>query len=355
MNLFEKSSSSSSDEEEFIVIRRPKLYRKRVDCFEKYDDLNFFQRFRLRKTTVLSLLQEIEDVIKLPTQRGGCITPMQQLLLTLRFYASGNMQIAVADFLGVSTSSACRIIKRVSRALASLRAQYIKMYSDNREMERSAEKFYQIASFPRIIGAIDCTLIKIDSPGGIDAEIFRSRKSYFALNVQTVSDASLKIRDIVARWPGSVHDQTIFNNSNLRDRFENGEFGRYILIGDSGYSLRSYLMTKLLQTRTPAENLYNESIIRTRNVVERQYGVWKRRFPILRYGMRLKLDTTMAVIVATAVLHNIAIDMNDLLPEDLLYNEEMDNNEDILQPVENNLHMGHNIRQLLINEHFASL
>ncbi|KAJ8959622.1 hypothetical protein NQ318_021808 [Aromia moschata] len=98
MNLFDTSSFSSSDEEEFVVLRRPKLYRKR--------------RFRLRKTTVLGLLQEIEEDIKLPTQRGGCIIPMQQLLLTLRFYASGNMQMAIADFLGVSRSSACRIIKK---------------------------------------------------------------------------------------------------------------------------------------------------------------------------------------------------------------------------------------------------
>jgi hypothetical protein len=26
------------------------------------------------------------------------------------------------------------------------------------------------------------------------------------LNVQTIADANLKIRDIVARWPGSAHD-----------------------------------------------------------------------------------------------------------------------------------------------------
>ncbi|GJQ87434.1 hypothetical protein Trydic_g10578 [Trypoxylus dichotomus] len=72
-----------------------------------------------------------------------------------------------------------------------------------------------------------------------------------------------------------------------------------------------YLMTKLQEARTAAENLYNESIIRTRNVVERQYGVWKRRFPILRFGMHLNLDRVIAIVVATAVLYNIAIDMKD--------------------------------------------
>lgn len=114
-------------------------------------------------------------------------------------------------------------------------------------------------------------------PGGNDAEAFRNRKGYMSLNVQTVSDAKLKILDIVARWPGSCHDQTIFNNSRLKRRLEDGEFGRDILVGDSGYANTDYLVTPLLRINTPAENLFNESIIRTRNVVERQYGVWKRR------------------------------------------------------------------------------
>lgn len=34
--------------------------------------------------------------------------------------------------------------------------------------------------------------------------------------------------------------------------------------------------------------------------------MWKRRFPVLSMGMNIKLETVLAVIVATAVLHNIA-------------------------------------------------
>lgn len=62
----------------------------------------------------------------------------------------------------------------------------------------------------------------------------------------------------------------------------------------------------MLNTNTNAERLYNEAHIRTRVKIENLFGVWKRRFPILAYGCRLKLDTTLTVIVATAVLHNIA-------------------------------------------------
>jgi hypothetical protein len=94
--------------------------------------------------------------------------------------------------------------------------------------------------------------------------------------------------DIVARWPGSTHDQTIFNNSRVKFRLENGEFGNSLVVADSGYTNTQYVVTPLLNPRNGTENLFNESAFRTRNPVERLYGVWKRRFPILSQGMRLQ-------------------------------------------------------------------
>lgn len=54
--------------------------------------------------------------------------------------------------------------------------------------------------------------------------------------------------------------------------------------------------------------------------MERTFGIWKRKFPCLNRGLGLKLETTVAVICATAVLHNIAIRQNDAE----LCNEEME-------------------------------
>jgi hypothetical protein len=126
--------------------------------------------------------------------------------------------------------------------------------------------------------------------------------------------------------PDGQYDQTIFNNSNKID-FENGRYGRYFLIGDSGYALKPYLMTKLTDTRNEAEDLYNESIIHTWNVVERLFGVWKKRFPILKFGMRIKFETIMPIIVATTVLQNIAVEMNDWFPEEWFDDIEEDNDD----------------------------
>lgn len=151
----------------------------------------------------------------------------------------------------------------------------------------------------------------------VQAETFRNRKGYFSLNVQTVSSADLKVLDIVERWPGASHDSTIFSASNLKMRFEAGHFGQYIMVGDSGYSNTSYLATPYTINHPglatdPIKRRYQAALIRTRNVVERQYGVLKRRFPVLRHGLNVALPTAQKLIVAAAVLHNICIEEGEV-------------------------------------------
>lgn len=72
--------------------------------------------------------------------------------------------------------------------------------------------------------------------------MFRNRKGYFSINVQAISSASLKIMNIVARWPGSAHDVTIFNNSQIRHDFENNRFPNVVLLGK--YNNTSYMSNK---------------------------------------------------------------------------------------------------------------
>lgn len=297
-------------------------------------------------------------VILLIFFRNNALTPGIMLLLTLRLYATGSMLVVAGDFCGVHKSTACKVVRKVSRAIASLRLQFIHFPETNQNILKTRQGFYDIARFPRCIGAIDCTHVRIQSPGGEEPELFRNRKDFFSINVQTVCDSNLKIQDIVARWPGATHDSTIFNNSRVRAKFENGEMGDSLLLGDSGYPIKRYLITPLANTNTPAENLFNESVIRTRNPVERSYGVWKRRFPILALGIKLKLNRIEAVIVSTAVLHNIACLMKEEVPS---VNEDIEAQINILNNIEpNNLQRlpgGENnlTRNVLIHDYFQRL
>lgn len=190
--------------------------------------------------------------------------------------------------------------------------------------------------------------------GGNNAEYFRNRKSYFSLNVQAICDDDHKFSDIVARWPGSAHDSNIFNNSTIKTKFENEEFSNSIILGDSGYPLLPYLITPLLNPADQAQMLFNEAQIRTRNIIERTFGIWKRRFPILAYGMRIKIERVQDVIVTTAVLHNIARLMKeDQPPEVNDYPEEEELDAILYEGVPNN--QGQDIRNALINNYFGNM
>ncbi|XP_046733788.1 putative nuclease HARBI1 [Diprion similis] len=121
------------------------------------------------------------------------------------------------------------------------------------EIRNAQIRLFDTAQFPRVLGCLDCTHVKIQSLGGENAEYFRNRKGYFSINVQAICNANLELIDLVARWQESVHDSTIFNNSRTRALFEAGTFDDAIILGDGGYALRSYLMTPLQNPRTRAE------------------------------------------------------------------------------------------------------
>jgi len=99
--------------------------------------------------------------------RSRSLTPINQLLLTLRFYATGNFLRACGDFSGVSISTASRVVAKVSMAIASLSATMINMPQSNEEIRTTQQAFYEMYKFPRVIGCIDGTHIKIQSPGKI--------------------------------------------------------------------------------------------------------------------------------------------------------------------------------------------
>lgn len=273
----------------------------------------------------------------------------------------GSLLTILGELSGVDKSTTSRLITKTIRAIAGLHSEFIEMPSNAEDVQRLRESFYNISKFPRCIGALDCTHIRIQSPGGQDAERYRNRKGFFSHNVRVVCDSDLLIRNIVCRWHGSAHDSTIFNNSSLKVKLENEEFGEgSLVVGDSGYAVRKYLITPLANPRTPAEHLFNESQIRTRNPVERCFGAWKRRFLALALGIRLHNSKVEAITVAAAVLHNVACMMNDAEPrvtndEEAAVQLTININNDHVEAGNPNVTENNLSRHLLINGHFAGL
>lgn len=107
--------------------------------------------------------------------------------------------MVLGDHIHVHKTTVCRIIKKVSVIIAQLRPQFIQFPSSVVELQNIQLGFFKLHQFPRIIGALDCSHIRIQSPKSDIGEQFRNRKGYFSFNVQAICDSNLKILNIVAR------------------------------------------------------------------------------------------------------------------------------------------------------------
>ena len=102
--------------------------------------------------------------------------------------------------------------------------------------------FYEITDLPRIIGAVDGSLIPIRAPCNQE-HLFVCHKGFHAINVMAVCNAHLRFTNVVSKWHGSTHDSAVFNSSVLKCHLETGGARDGWLLGDRGYALQPYLMT----------------------------------------------------------------------------------------------------------------
>ncbi|KAH9636125.1 hypothetical protein HF086_007077 [Spodoptera exigua] len=253
--------------------RRSNRRRYRWNPFESSEE-DFRYKYRFTKrfgAKIVDILRE--DLCHDP--RGCPLSPELQVVCALRNWARHE----VTDLHGVSQPVVSKSCKMVAHSLAMMSRRFIKMPSSLDAQQQTMRKFRSIANFPTVIGAIDCTHIRVKKINADGGQLYINRKGFSSINVQVVCDADLKIMDIVTRWRGSVHDSRIFRECRLKQRFEAGAFSG-ILLGDSGYPCTPYLFTPLLNPTTPQEERYNRSHIRTRNTVERCFGLLKQRFSV---------------------------------------------------------------------------
>ncbi|KAG5898847.1 hypothetical protein JTB14_014274 [Gonioctena quinquepunctata] len=148
---------------DFVDMGYPRRIFLRPNYYEEMSQMDFFRRFRLTKPTVITLLTQIENQLEYPDDRTNSLSPMNQLLLTLRFYTSSGHMIQTADFMNVHVSTVSRVIAYVSPLIAYLRPRVVIM-PHHQQRVRAQNEFFNIAGFPKVQALIDCTHVKIDSP-----------------------------------------------------------------------------------------------------------------------------------------------------------------------------------------------
>ncbi|KAJ1141227.1 hypothetical protein NDU88_007562 [Pleurodeles waltl] len=130
------------------------------------------------------------------------------------------------------------------------------------------------------------------------------------MNVQMVCLADQYISQVNAMFSGSVYDAYILRNSSIPYVMGQLQRDHVWLLGDSGYSNLSWLLTPVRNPRTRAEERYNEAHGRTRRVIEWTFGLLKARFRCLHMtggSLFYSPRKVCQIIIACSMLHNLAL------------------------------------------------
>ncbi|CAG9129807.1 unnamed protein product [Plutella xylostella] len=114
-------SSLSDAEEDNNNPNRVRRIPDREDIFSKYDGEEFRVRYRVSKEVAI----QISDMLDLEplTHRNKAVDGITQLLICLRFFATGAFQQVMGDIVNVHKSTVCRVVQRVSKKFAICNAR----------------------------------------------------------------------------------------------------------------------------------------------------------------------------------------------------------------------------------------
>jgi len=261
-------------------------------------------------------------VVAHDSSTGGMISGEVKLALTLRVLGGGTY-MDMAMVFEMSFNHAHKVFKEVVRYWLTNESFYpingVEYVNDDAMMNEVAMQFSNASNgvINGCIGALDGWVVKIQKPSRKDnilnATSFYSRKGYFAVNVQAIVDKKKRIlfRSIMSR--GAEHDSTAFKNSSLYtwliQNWQSLVSKGYYFIGDSAYSLKSFLLTPYDNAvHGTSEDNYNFFHSSCRISVECCFGEVDLRWGILWRDLNYSLDVNCKIIDACMRLHNFIVE-----------------------------------------------
>ncbi|XP_062084884.1 protein ALP1-like [Humulus lupulus] len=264
---------------------------------------------------------------------GKSLSLCDQVAVALRRLSSGDSLVTIGDLFGVNHSTVSQVTWRFVESMEERGLHHLQWPSSEAEMTEIKSKFEKIRGFPNCCGVIDTTHITMCLPASDPAgNVWLDHEKNHSMILQTVVDADMKFRDIVTGWPGKMKDWLVFQNSNfykLSDKGErlNGkkveiskglEIREYI-IGDSGFPLLPYLVIPYEGKDLPESKIeFNKRHSATRVVAQRALARLKDTWRII-HGVMWRPDKHRLprIILVCCLLHNIAIDMEDEVHDEL--------------------------------------
>lgn len=194
--------------------------------------------------------------------------------------------------------------------------------SDTPHEIRESPKLFPF--FKDAVGAIDGTLIPAN-PSAERRARFRDRKGNITQNVLSACSFDMRFTYVLSGWEGSAPDSQVYEDAIFRKGLHLPP-GKYFL-GDAGFPGRIGLLVPYRGVRyhlrefavalnsrpSNYKELFNLRHSQLRNVIERAFGVLKKRFRIIKENNDYSTRTQAMLMTAVSALHNfiMTFDPND--------------------------------------------
>lgn len=283
-------------------------------------DDQFLKKYRMKRNSFHAIVDLIRDHPVFRAKRfGRRQAPVEHQLMTLLRYlgtegSGGSNEDLRCDF-GCGRGTAELYKRRCVTALSSLRNQVI-TWPDEAERQEISHRILEKYQFPNCVGLIDGTLFPLSSqPQTVDAPDYSGRKYGYSLSVMIICDDQRLIRQYLAGWPGSTHDNRIYKHTQLYQFAEQHFTDQQYLLGDSAFENGQHLVSAYRCPQGQALNrertVFNHAMSKPRVISEHTIGILKGRFPWLR-SIRMiitedrnSLRRILQYIDTCIILHNL--------------------------------------------------
>ncbi|KAL0404720.1 UNVERIFIED_CONTAM: hypothetical protein Sradi_2112800 [Sesamum radiatum] len=256
----------------------------------------FFDNIRMTKPCFYALVDALTSRGLLPHGQTSRVSHIEEVALFMQTVGMHKRQRDNMERFQHSLETINRRFHRVLFALCAMTPELLTPpnFTDTHSKVTNNPDFYPY--FKDCIGAIEGTLVPAWVPR-VDQNRYRSRKGRLAQNVLAICDFDMNFTYVYAGWEGSAADARVLDHAVSQDpTFPFPPIGKYYLV-DAGFTnyqcfLAPYRGTRYhlpewrgqgRRYRTP-QDMFNHAHSRLRNVIERAFGILKKRFPILSGG-----------------------------------------------------------------------
>jgi hypothetical protein len=275
----------------------------------------------MRKDTFFLLL----DKVTLRDLKCGNKICAGEKLLIFIYVLCGQSNRSAQERFQHSGDSISKVIRHVLRAVLQLKNEYLCLPVNNQVPTQIRNNSKLFPYFKNCDGCFDGTHINAVSDSRTESESFRNRKGYISQNVLGAINFDMIYTFIHAGWEGSAHDGRVLSDALTKGFIiRDGKFW----LADAGYPLSNWCLTPYRGVRyhhkewkkgrskpQSKEELFNLRHAQARNIIERGFGVTKKRFPILKNMPAYPYRIQIGFVFSCAVLHNF-IRMHQSIPDE---------------------------------------